>query len=622
MWSDNAAKVDLLGYEDLLQEIVDLAVDESLQPLTIGAFADWGAGKSTLLNLAGGALRKKGALVVEFSPWLVEGYDDVKTCLLGAVVDAIAATQDRDPASWSEKAASLLRSLRRKINWLHLSRLGASVGGPIAGASAVVLSAEAPAIVPIAGMGIEMLRELLQPDEGDPEGPRTTNSLEVSRGFHREFEELINEAEGIRPVVVLIDDLDRCLPDQVIETFEAIRLFLSTPGTAFVIAADERLVRDAVRRRYAAASEVEVDLPREYLEKLVHVAMRIPPLSRPETESYCNLLVAEQLLNPEQFASVIEAAQRIRRSGELQVSCNVGIVREALPEGLPPSLETEFGLIEQLIGPLASGLKGNPRQIKRYLNTLDMRRRTAKRRGIMIDEAVLAKLVVLEYVHDDRHRQLDTWQRQGSGLSAEIAQLEELQGDLSSLRTDPTLGVWAADPWIEAWLAVEPMLRGVDLIPYFFLSRDRIADGGASSQLPPGLQILVGDLGVDTISVREPAVDKVKELVPEQQLVLVEACAARLRALPDKQPMMKSLVEIAASHPHLVDTILAAVAAVPYPKVPVDIPILLASRFTAAGMMEAATGLLDRWEKQAVSGPLSKASRRALRGPGGSRGNV
>ena len=622
MWSDNAAKVDLLGYEDLLQEIVDLAVDESLQPLTIGAFADWGAGKSTLLNLAGGALHKKGALVVEFSPWLVEGYDDVKTCLLGAVVDAIAAAQDRDPASWSEKAASLLRSLRRRISWLRLAKLGASVAGPIAGASAVVQNAEASAIVPIAGMGIELLRELLRPDDDDPEGPTITGSLEVSRGFHREFEELINEAEGIRPVVVLIDDLDRCLPDQVIETFEAIRLFLSTPGTAFVIAADERLVRDAVRRRYAAASEIEVDLPREYLEKLVHVAMRIPPLSRPETESYCNLLVAQQLLSPVQFAFVIEAAQRIRRSGELQVSCNVGIVRESLPGDLPPSLEAEFGLIEQIIGPLASGLKGNPRQIKRYLNTLDMRRRTAKRRGITIDEAVLAKLVVLEYVQDDRHRQLHKWQQQGSGLAAEIAQLEGPQGDLSSLRSKPETGFWATDPWMRDWLAVEPMLGGVDLTPYFFLSRDRVAGGSASSHLPPGLQVLVGDLGVDTVSVREPSVDKVKELVPEQQLVLVEACAARLKPLPDKQPMMKSLVEIAASHPHLVDTVLAALAAVPYPKVPVDVPILLATRFTEAGMMEEATGLLATWEKQTASGPLSKASRRALRGTGGSRGDV
>ena len=39
-------------------------------------------------------------------------------------------------------------------------------------------------------------------------------------------------------------------------------------------------------------------------------------------------------------------------------------------------------------------------------------------------------------------------------------------------------------------------------------------------------------------------------------------------------------------------------------------------------MMEAATGLLERWEDQATSGPLSKASRRALRDTGGSRGDV
>ena len=38
MWSDHAATVDLLGYEDLLVEIVELALDETLQPLTIGAF--------------------------------------------------------------------------------------------------------------------------------------------------------------------------------------------------------------------------------------------------------------------------------------------------------------------------------------------------------------------------------------------------------------------------------------------------------------------------------------------------------------------------------------------------------------------------------------------------------
>ncbi|MDE0615348.1 MAG: P-loop NTPase fold protein [bacterium] len=602
MWSDNAATVDLLGYEDLLQEIVDLAVDDSLQPLTIGAFADWGAGKSTLLNLAADALRKRGALVVEFSPWLVEGYDDVKACLLGAVVDAIAA--HLAPESKSKQAQKLLRSLQGRIDWLRLVKLGAS------------------AVVPIAGVGIDLLQGLLKSDDNDSMEQTIAGSAEVSRGFHREFEELIKSTEGIRPVVVLIDDLDRCLPDQVIETLEAIRLFLSTPGTAFVIAADERLVRDAVRRRYAAASEIEVDLPREYLEKLVHVAMRIPPLTRPDTESYCNLLVAERLLDHDDFTKVLASAQGIRKSGELKVSCNVGIVREALPKDLPADLEAEFGLIEQLIGPLASGLKGNPRQIKRYLNTFDMRRRTAKRREMPIDEAVLAKLVVLEYVRDDRYRELHGWQRQGNGLSEEMARLEAAQEDLSSVEADKTVGAWAADPWTRDWLAVEPKLAGIDLAPYFFLSRDRVSDGGASSHLPPGLQVLVADLESEAASIREPAIDKVKELQSEEQLMLLEASSVRLRALPDKQPMMMSMIEIAASEPSLVSVAVAALASIPYSEVSPDIPLVVASHFSGTDTTAPTTDLLVKWEKQNNSGPLAKAALMARKRIGDDSGDV
>ena len=619
MWSDNAATVDLLGYEDLLVEIVELVLDETLQPLTIGAFADWGAGKSTLLNLAGAALRAKGALVVEFSPWLVEGYDDMKACLLGAVIDAIETNAARGTREWPERPMKLLRNLRNRINWLRLAKSGASIIGSAAGAPTIPEIAAVATIIPVAAAGVEHLRTLLKPDDVLG-GPTLAGSAEVSRGFHSEFAELIEANEDIRPLVVLIDDLDRCLPDQVIETLEAIRLFLSVPGTAFVIAADERLVRDAVRRRYAVEAKTEVDLPREYLEKLVHIAMRIPPLTRPETESYCNLLVAQRLLPPERFEVVLASAQRIRRSGELQVSCNLGIVREALSGGLPAQLETEFGLIEQMIGPLATGLKGNPRQIKRYLNTFNIRRRTAKRRGIMIDEDMLAKLVVMEYVRDDRHRQLHTWQQLGGGLSEEIARLEEALDSPSDVQSDEAIGSWAADQWTQDWLAAEPQLAGVDLTPYFFLSRDRVSDGGASSHLPPNLQVLVADIASDTAAVREPAVDEVKELDTEHQILLIEASAKRLRALPDKQPMMKSMIEIAAAQPALLWFVITELGAVPYPKIPPDIPLLVAQHLSDTG---SAVDLLGTWERQDASGRLSKAALQARkRIIGAPRGNV
>jgi predicted KAP-like P-loop ATPase len=44
-------------------------------------------------------------------------------------------------------------------------------------------------------------------------------------------------------LVVLIDDLDRCLPETTISTLEAIRLLLFLKHTAFVIAADDQIIK-------------------------------------------------------------------------------------------------------------------------------------------------------------------------------------------------------------------------------------------------------------------------------------------------------------------------------------------------------------------------------------------
>lgn len=54
----------------------------------------------------------------------------------------------------------------------------------------------------------------------------------------------------VRRVIVLVDDLDGCLPDTVVETLETIRLFLAVPKMSFVVAADEDRVADALRERY------------------------------------------------------------------------------------------------------------------------------------------------------------------------------------------------------------------------------------------------------------------------------------------------------------------------------------------------------------------------------------
>ena len=66
--------------------------------------------------------------------------------------------------------------------------------------------------------------------------------------FHKDFTQLLAETK-IKRLIVFIDDLDRCNPDTVIETLEAIKLFLYVDGTVFIISADERLIEYSVRQK-------------------------------------------------------------------------------------------------------------------------------------------------------------------------------------------------------------------------------------------------------------------------------------------------------------------------------------------------------------------------------------
>ena len=123
-------------------------------------------------------------------------------------------------------------------------------------------------------------------------------------------------------------------------------------------------------------------------------SISIPPLSEPEARTYINLLYAELYATPEQFARLREAASENRTKNQLTVAMNEGIARGVIRD-LPDDLAQGLGIAER-VGPLlARGLRGNPRQIKRFLNRLRLRQRTADRRSLGLDAAKLAKLMVL-----------------------------------------------------------------------------------------------------------------------------------------------------------------------------------------------------------------------------------
>lgn len=92
---------------------------------------------------------------------------------------------------------------------------------------------------------------------------------------------------SVRRIVLLIDDLDRCEPDRVVDVLQAVHLLLAFPLFAVIVAVDPRWLERSLYKRYLpgfesmdgdarAASEFS---PHNYLEKIFQIPYRVPEMS-------------------------------------------------------------------------------------------------------------------------------------------------------------------------------------------------------------------------------------------------------------------------------------------------------------------------------------------------------
>jgi predicted KAP-like P-loop ATPase len=105
-------------------------------------------------------------------------------------------------------------------------------------------------------------------------------------------------------IVVFIDELDRCpLEHRVI--LEAIKLFLAEDIFIVLIAIDTRVAAEAIRLHYGAIKNPE--LPREYLEKIVQIPLRVPTAGNSEITTYLNGLMSVAATAPATGAVIRQA---------------------------------------------------------------------------------------------------------------------------------------------------------------------------------------------------------------------------------------------------------------------------------------------------------------------------
>jgi len=609
MWADNETGIDLLGYHHLVGAVVEIVRADRLLPATIGVFGDWGSGKSSLVQMACAELATdETTLVLPFNGWLFEGYEDAKIALMGTIVDELAGRK-----TLTVKGKELVLRLVRRINFMRLAggavRLAAAY---LTGGLPGLALGAAPDVAAMGAAIFEKAKDVKPEDLGQflrDEDPGQQARRNV-REFREDFSALLNETK-LQRLVVVVDDLDRCNPDTIIETLEAIKLFLFVPKTAFIVGADERLVRYAVRRRFPELPGDNAEVGRDYLEKLIQFPVRIPPMGRSETDTYVKLLLAER-------CELSNHAYEKMRAAVVSSTATVGaridhqVAKDALTGAIPQALSESLVLAEQIAPVLAAGLVGNPRQCKRFLNTLMMRLGMASARSVELKRGVLAKLMLLEYLRPESFKELARLQAVQAGMpidlreaekahKVEAAPDEESAVESDSTRpkaTDPApkkatpprptiraeaspLAPWLGDPWLADWLASEPSLSGIDLGHYFYFSRERLDPlAGASLRMSPEAQEVLSRLLGDVESTRTLALNRAPTLSAVDAAAILEALGGRARrsegsnaAANAPLPLMCSFVD---RRPELFNEFMTFLKSLS----PAAVPFSLAARLT------------------------------------------
>lgn len=239
----------------MLTELLQSSVDQSL---VLGIDADWGQGKSTFLRMWLQHLENKGFKALYFNAWESDFSDDAFVSLMGELELGMSklGPQGRATAYLQKAKKAGLRVIRRAI----------------------------PAAVKLATAGVLNLDEFSEAalaEAAEKWAAEKVKSYEAARQSVAGFREALaafaqeltkpHDGEARLPLVIVIDELDRCRPPYAIEVLEAVKHFFSVPGVAFVVAADGVQLGNIVRTRYGM--DVETG---GYLRRFVDITFSLP----------------------------------------------------------------------------------------------------------------------------------------------------------------------------------------------------------------------------------------------------------------------------------------------------------------------------------------------------------
>ncbi len=263
---------DLFGRKDFADRLTNL-VKNIEDPTVFLLDAQWGDGKTTFLKQWAGELRNAGIPVIEFDAFTRDYQEDPFIALsaeIFAAAEKIESLEDDTRTNFIENAKSLGKASLSIIAKIAISKLSS---GAIS-LEDVKNSGE----VPMDDVSA-IIEERLKAAEAD---------IELVSSFRESLEKL---AKGMSikdgtPLVLIVDELDRCRPSFAVELIEKIKHVFAVPDVHFVLSAHLPQLAKIFQNTHGLGDEEQA---LTYLEKFYDVRMKFPvplPWKGSTTRSY------------------------------------------------------------------------------------------------------------------------------------------------------------------------------------------------------------------------------------------------------------------------------------------------------------------------------------------------
>jgi hypothetical protein len=262
-------KNDMLKLQESVRNVATL-IQQVETPFTLGVYGAWGSGKTSFMKMLEAVLKggSSNCHTYWFEAWKYENELTLMLPLLSEMYDKLTDRKLKD----------------------SLKKIGIVSAVSLADLALKGLTSNA-----INSKEIVKNFRMYEKEMGEIYKYWKSATKENVKGF-----EAIVEAytSGKGPLVVFIDDLDRCMPDMVVKMLESIKHFFAVKRCIFVIGVDKGVLSKAINAKYGDLIDGN-----EYLEKIVNLAYELPLEVDKNIKDFI-LEAAESMTTPEWYKAI------------------------------------------------------------------------------------------------------------------------------------------------------------------------------------------------------------------------------------------------------------------------------------------------------------------------------